>query len=200
MTGLCGTWLNKAIDFAVSCCKIPVRFMSDGKQYDMCIPFTITAWACYVTCMITKPTLLHSAAQKVLHYMLQDPKSVIKTWRSRMYSYSSGTYQKIAGEILDDWIASAKSEPRKKWLRRLDDHQKCFPQLADAIYKFINLKREPFPFAMQSQRSDFTCASTFTHVYPDSHMCNRIHTCAPTFTHMCNRIHTCATAFTHASL
>lgn len=94
---------------------------------------------------------------QVLHYMLSQPHLVVKSWRARIYNFSSGTLIKIASEQLQDWIQVIPSRcpARIKYLEKLVDKDDLYKYLGDAIMKFIELKPQPFPTALYSKKHFF---------------------------------------------
>ena len=104
--------------------------------------------------MTAKPSLQAKSSQKVLHYMLTKPSLIVKSWRARIYSYSSATWLKVAGSGLIDWI----NEPvhmhklRVGCLLKLKDEDEMYSLIGDAIMEFMRLKNLPFPHALFSKK------------------------------------------------
>ena len=91
---------------------------------------------------------------QVLHYMLSQPALVVRSWRARLYNFSSGNLIKIASQQLQDWIhvIPGRSASRIKYLEKLFDKDDLYKYVGDTICKFIELKPQPFPTAFQSKK------------------------------------------------
>jgi len=104
--------------------------------------------------MTGKPSLKAKSSQKVLHYLLSQPNLLVKSWRERIYSYSSATWLKICGEGVIEWINEVPSayQQRVSQLMKLVDVDDLHHRVAEAIFHFIKCKNLPFPHAMYSKR------------------------------------------------
>ena len=104
--------------------------------------------------MTGRPALQAKSSQKVLHYMLSQPELIVKAWRSRIYFYSSGSFLKIAGEALIDWVNETPHLHRLRadCLQKLTDEDDMYEILGDAIIHFMKMKPLPFPHALLSKR------------------------------------------------
>ena len=176
MKGLRGKGLHDALDYTITRNRWPFVFKFGQTTYDMTIPFIIVVWCHYVGNMISKPLVASKAAQKVsllylllynyichynvyiccyhvqvLHYLLSQPAFVVKSWRARIYNYSSGTLLKIASAELQEWV-DVDPGRRGRYLEKLRHGDVLFPLLGDAVVKFIKLKPQPFPSAMVSKK------------------------------------------------
>lgn len=91
LPGLCRKWVHIAFDFAISqnqwpivCYREELCEQEEGGEveklvpYDMVVPFTLTAWACYCAQMNGSPAFTSKACQKV-HLCFGNPISVLKT-------------------------------------------------------------------------------------------------------------------------
>ena len=87
----------------------------------------------------------------MLHYLLSQPELVVKSWRARIYSYSSATLLKLAAAPLIDWIRGNPTR-RARDLQKLRNRDGLFAILGDAVVRFVQLKTQPFPQAMLSKR------------------------------------------------
>ena len=101
-----------------------------------------------------RPSLYAKSSQKVLHYMLSQQDLLVKAWRSRIYSYSSATWLKSAGDDLIDWINETPHlhQLRVRYLQKLTDEGDLYEFIGSAIIDFMQKKSLPFPHAMFSQR------------------------------------------------
>ena len=99
-------YTNESVDFAISHNKWPVCFRAqEGEaKTELVTEFIIYFWLKYMSMMKSQP-LPHSAiAQKILKYLLIHKDLMVKTWRNRIYYYSSGTtFEKITLE-LKEWM------------------------------------------------------------------------------------------------
>ena len=113
--------------------------------------------------MVGHPSLRTKGAQKVFHYMISNPDTMVKSWRTRLYHFSSDTFFQECGEDLKLWLehpdADAAFEVREEYhrermglLRKLEDNHGMFSILGDLLFHFIELKRTPFPFALRSKQ------------------------------------------------
>ena len=94
-------YTNKSIDFAISHNEWPVRFLVRGEKTELVTRFTLFFWIRYISLMKTQPLPQSAIAQKVLKYALVHPELVVKTWRNRIYYYSSGTtFEAISTELI----------------------------------------------------------------------------------------------------
>ena len=86
--------------------------------------------------------------------MLSQQDLVVKAWRSRIYSYSSGTWLKMTGAALIDWINETPHlhKLRVRCLQKLTDEGDLYELIGTAIIEFMTKKNLPFPHAMWSQR------------------------------------------------
>ena len=90
--------------------------------------------------------------------MLSQRHLVVKSWRARIYNFSSGTLLKMASQQLRGWIHEENAdEPgrkacRVKYLEKLVNKDGLFTILGDAVLRFIQLKPQPFPNALFSKR------------------------------------------------
>ena len=87
----------------------------------------------------------------------------MQSWRKRQYFYASATiFREISGP-LQKWLHNdrdplevAKDDPdlvrRTIALRKLHDIDGLYPLVGDAILKFVEMKRAPFPGALLSKR------------------------------------------------
>ena len=92
------------------------------------------------------------SAQKVLHYMLSNQAAVVKSWRARIYLFSSGTLLKLASRHLQLWVYEERTQLRTACLQKLKDVDGLYKVLGNAIFQFVKLKTQPFPSAMWSKR------------------------------------------------
>ena len=66
---------------------------------------------------VGKPSLTSNAAQLVLKYTLLHRKEIVRSWRDRIYYYSSGTMFNIIGGPLEHWLD--ENEDGQKLLRQV---------------------------------------------------------------------------------
>ena len=106
--------------------------------------------------MTARPALTAKSSQKVLHYLLSQPGLLVKSWRSRIYNYSSATWLKFAGTGLIEWVNEPDTpqlhKHRVSCLTKLTDEENLYQLVGDAIFEFIKTKHLPFPHALLSQR------------------------------------------------
>ena len=117
-------------------------------------PFVIATWCHYVGHMTGKPSLHAKSAQKVLHYLLSQPALLVKSWRARIYSYSSASWLKVCGESLIEWLNEVPHayKQRVSDLQKLTDVDNLHELVAESIFNFMKCKNLPFPHAMYSKR------------------------------------------------
>ena len=68
------------------------------------------------------PKLVSNASQLILKYLLMNKNLVSKTWRNRIYYYSSGTVFAIVSNDLGNWLDEEEGEQqdlRSKYLRQV---------------------------------------------------------------------------------
>ena len=125
LPGVCAKWLNLGIDFAIKNNKWPVKMVvvkeGENLEIDLTDKFILVVWCYYTANMCTRPALTSNACQKVLAYFLTNTQKIVKTWRHRMYSYSSGTIMLDVKQPIVDWIQTDDSPQREIALRRLDN-------------------------------------------------------------------------------
>ena len=95
-------------DFCISHNLLPVVFERDDNKYDMTVSFILAFWACYVNAMHNRPCFTNVVAQKVLKYLLGMVAMVVKTWRGRLYHYSSGTIFKSLEAPMQAWLKNGQ--------------------------------------------------------------------------------------------
>ena len=117
-------------------------------------PFVIATWCHYVGHMTGKPSLHAKSSQKVLHYLLSQPVLVVKSWRTRIYSYSSASWLKICGESVIEWLNEVPHAYKQRVtdLQKLTDVDNLYELVAESIFQFMKNKNLPFPHAMYSKR------------------------------------------------
>ena len=158
--GLCAQWANMSADFAIAHGKHPVKIKGkDGKETNLCPEFASTFWVRYSSLMRGKPALSSNACQLVLKYLLLNEEKLAKTWRNRLYFYSSGSVFADLGGDLVQWLDNNEPESAA-WLRQLKNENGLFPILGDLIMKFIEKRGQPFPFALASKK-DFWLISSW---------------------------------------
>ena len=158
----------------------PVRFQTSEMKYDFTCPFTVAMWGYYITKMYGKPSLRADTSQKVLKYLHSQPSLVVKSWRSRLYRFSSASLFAAVGEELKEWVAAedvsdvAERETKKSQrviaLRKVKDVDNLYSLLGDTIYQFMRLKATPFPNAFNSKKDFMEIpawqrALIFVHLY-----------------------------------
>ena len=153
LPGLCRTWSNKSADFCISLNRWAVKVLipDSGDEADMVLPFIIVFWACYTSHMIGRPALETDTCQTVLKYLLTNRTAVVKTWRARLYFYSSGTVFKAVMPPLRTWLEEDKTK-RSLLLKHIKDEDGLYQVLSDVIFAFISTKTQPFPNATRSQQ------------------------------------------------
>ena len=89
-----------------------MRFVDKrGEKTELVTRFSLYVWVKYVSLMKTQPLPQSAIAQKVLKYILVHPGLVVKTWRNRIYYYSSGTtFQKISYDMVF-WMSTHEPPP-----------------------------------------------------------------------------------------
>ena len=104
--------------------------------------------------MTSKPALTNKSAQKALHYMLSQPDLMVKSWRARIYFYSSATFLKSAGSALIEYVNENEHTYllRASCLQKLKDEDEMYALIGDTIIGFMRLKSLPFPHAVMSKR------------------------------------------------
>ena len=111
----------------------------------------------FPTEVISNSKLIFVCVQ-VLHYLLSQPALVVKSWRARIYNFSSGTLLKLASVDLLEYLEEAPAfmDDRNTALEKLHPKDKncedLFKILGNAVFKFIQLKPQPFPSALQSKK------------------------------------------------
>ena len=101
-----------------------------------------------------RPSLGCNAAQLVLKYVLAHKKSLVSTWRSRIYYYSSATtFADVCGDIENFIDENPKG---KRIIHRLKDVGLCHELVGDAIVAFIRRKPTFYKDAMLSKRHFWT--------------------------------------------
>ena len=70
----------------------------------MSIDYVLTMWVCYCAQMNGRPKPTVNSCQKVLHYLLQEVKLVVRSWRKRQQHYSSASIFKRVGTDLKHWV------------------------------------------------------------------------------------------------
>ena len=111
LNGLCARWVNISIDWAIYLGLWAVAFIEkDGIKTELVSQFSTAVWIRYVSLMIGKPTFKSNAARKIFRYLLANPREVAKTWRGRIYFYSSGTIFHHVSADIRKWL---KEDPRK---------------------------------------------------------------------------------------
>jgi len=95
-------YTNSSIDFGISHNQWPVRFQdASGVKTELVTKFALHFWVKYLSFMKPQPLPQSAIAQKVLKYILVHPDLLVKTWRNRLYYYSSGsTFQAIATDLV----------------------------------------------------------------------------------------------------
>ena len=87
----------------------------------MTIDFILTMWVCYCAQMNARPKPTMDSCQKVLYYLLQEVKLVVRSWRKRQQHYSSASIFKTAGAELKHWVfgdpAGKKDEISRKQVK-----------------------------------------------------------------------------------
>ena len=105
LKGVCGKWLNMAIDFAISKNKWGVQFVNDaGDKVDLVPELMVTVWLRYSSLMAGKPLLHSNACQVILKYFMVHDKHFLKAYHNRVYFYSSGSHFSAACSELDNWF------------------------------------------------------------------------------------------------
>ena len=138
-------------------------FWSGEVCYNMVSDFTITVWVCYVFFMVGRPPLQSKGAQKVFHYMISNPDIMVRCWRARLYQFASGSFFQEVGQDLKLWLEHPDEDAavevreeyhrkRKGILRKLENKHGLFPILGDLLFRFMELKKTPFPFALRSKQ------------------------------------------------
>ena len=122
LAGLCGKWLHKGVDFAISKNVWCIKFVKRGELVDLTIKFIIIVHVMYVAQMDGQPGLQTNASMKVLKYLLGNVPLVVKSWRQRMYNYASATIFTDCTRELRLWIEAKETEEteRKRMLFNLD--------------------------------------------------------------------------------
>ena len=120
--------------------------MRDGEhiEVDLTDKFILVVWVYYTANMCTRPALSSNACQKVLAYFLTNTHGIVKTWRHRMYNYSSGTIMLDVKQPIVDWIEENDSAKKEQALRRLDNSSK-------ELYPLVS--------TFETHRFMFTCYS-----------------------------------------
>ena len=144
LPGVCAKWLNLGIDFAIQNNMWPVKMQvqEDDKplEVDLTDKFILVVWVYYTANMVTRPALTSNACQKVLSYFLTNTQEIVKTWRHRMYSYSSGTIMMDVKEPIVNWLETDDSGKKEQALRRLNNStNELYPlvSLFQPVYSFL---------------------------------------------------------------
>ena len=95
---------NTHLHFETHRNKLPVKFVKDGVGHDMSIDFVLTMWMCYCAQMNGRPKPTVDSCQKVLYYLIQEVKLVVRSWRKRQQHYSSASIFKTVGTDLKHWV------------------------------------------------------------------------------------------------
>ena len=92
LIGLQGRLVNEATDKTIALNEWPVMFTdASGSPTNLIPRFTVHLWTFYCSKMKGYPGPTSKAAQKILLYLSVNPVLVSKTWRNRLYYYSSGS-------------------------------------------------------------------------------------------------------------
>ena len=92
LSGLQGRLVNEATDKTIALNEWPVMFTdASGSPTNLIPRFTVHLWTFYCSKMKGYPGPTSKAAQKILLYLSVNPVLVSKTWRNRLYYYSSGS-------------------------------------------------------------------------------------------------------------
>ena len=88
-------------------------------------------------------------------YLLANKAMVVKTWRSRLYFFSSGSIFNAIQMPLVRWYSNDEDQrdpQRTRVLKKVVDQFGLFQVLGEVMVQFILRKRAPFGFAMTSKR------------------------------------------------
>ena len=104
-----------------------------GEKTELVTKFSLYFWVKYLSQIKPEPLAKSAIAQKLLKYVLVHPKLVVKSWRNRLYFYSSGTtFDKISVETVlwmtrherspsDDDASESQRAPAEKILKNVSD-------------------------------------------------------------------------------
>lgn len=139
LPGVCAKWFNLGVDFAIQNNTWPVRMQVDEVEVDLTVRFIIVVWVYYTSNMYTRPALSSNACQKVLSYFLTNTTNIVRTWRHRMYSYSSGTILMEVKQPIVDWIEADEADAvnKEQALRRLDNSSNELYPLVSSLILYI---------------------------------------------------------------
>ena len=143
-------YVNTGIDFTISLNEWPVRFIeADGSKTELVTRFILYFWLKYVSLMKGAPLPGSAVSQRVLKYLLVHDNLVVKSWRNRIYYYSSGsTFAELSdelkvwmhehGEPASDTETEDEDEEddydgptAAKLLKKLDDHDDLHARVDD---------------------------------------------------------------------
>ena len=101
LKGMAAKWTNASVDYAMGMNKWCVKFVDAGGHKHNLIPeFIVTMWLKYLTLMTGRPEARMNSAQLVLKYMMLSQTQVHRTWRNRLYRFSSGTtFSRITDDL-----------------------------------------------------------------------------------------------------
>ena len=123
--------------------------MQEAYKTYVCLVLSTTLIRYMMCTQHGRPSLKCNAAQIVLKYLLLHRQLLCKTWRGRLYYFSSGT---AFNDIADDLNYYIDNEPKgKKHIPKLKDVGMLRELVGDAIVAFINLKKTFFKDAMLSK-------------------------------------------------
>ena len=120
LPALQGRLVNFGADFGIGHNQWPVVFkMKDGTVVSMVFKFAVHVWIAYCSKMKGHPAPTSNAAQKVLLYLVSEQEMLCKTWRNRLYYYSSGTIMQTLTVDFNTWITRQGVDTAMKAIRKV---------------------------------------------------------------------------------
>ena len=174
LPALQGRLVNFGADFGISHNQWPVVFRcKDGTVVSMVFKFAVHVWIAYCSKMKGHPSPTSNAAQKVLLYLVSEQEMLCKTWRNRLYYYSSGSIMQTLQVDFNTWMTTQGVEKAQKAIRKVClrcllvpspdfflTHLACLQVLntdglyglvGAAIFEVIQRKPQPFPQGCSSK-------------------------------------------------
>lgn len=89
---------------------------------------------------------------QILKYLLCETKTVVQTWRHRVYNVCSSHKLKLALVDLIEW-ADKNKDRRTRLVLKLKDKENCYKILGDSLLKFFTSKPNVFKHAVESKEA-----------------------------------------------
>ena len=153
LAGLQGKLTNWAIDCCIGWNEWCVVFLDKhDRTVNMIKQFAVSFWTAYCSKMKGFPDPGSKAPQRILLYLITNEDKLSRSWRNRLYYYSSGS---ILGSLttvdFNKWLTETGPEVGFKCLRKLEDANGLFALIGAAIFEIISRKPNPFPMACLSK-------------------------------------------------